>query len=159
MSDRDDPRVVLLWLLSARNRVLVAVALGAIAGMVVGLIWPWQAAVLVSWDVTAVITVLWIYLTVRRFTPEETQAFASREDDSRFSAQFLLLSASLASLLGVGSDLHKASNEDDTTKVLRSRSVLTAIASWCVVHTELLLPYADRVRRAGSAGRDDFRRA
>jgi uncharacterized membrane protein len=159
VSDRDAPRyVALLWLLSARTRVLVGVALGAIAGVVASLIWPWQAAILVSWDVTAVITVLWVFLTVRHFTPQETQAFASREDDSRLSAQFLLLSASLASLLGVGFDLHKASHEEDTTKVLLiAVGLLTVIASWCVVHTAFLLRYAHEYYAQDELGGIDFK--
>jgi uncharacterized membrane protein len=158
VSDGDAPRyVTLLWAMSARNRALVAIALGAVSGVVAGLTLPWQAAVLVSWDVTAVITVLWVYLTVRLFTPDETQQFASREDDSRLSAQFLLLSASLASLLGVGFDLHKASQEDDTTKVLLVLlGLLTVIASWCVVHTVFLLRYAHEYYAQDELGGIDF---
>jgi uncharacterized membrane protein len=157
--DGDAPRyVALLWLLSARNRVLAAIALGVIAGVLAGLLLPWQAAILVSWSVTAVASVVWVYATVRRFTPEETQEFASREDDSRLSGQFLLLSASLASLVGVGLDLHKASQEDDTTKVLLiALGLFTVVASWCVVHTVFLLRYAHEYYAQDELGGIDFK--
>jgi uncharacterized membrane protein len=149
--------VAMLWALSARNRALVAIALGAVSGVVAGLTLPWQAAILASWVVTAVITVLWVYLTARRFTPEETQRFASREDDSRLSAELLLLSASLASLVGVGFDLHKASQEDVTTKVLLVLlGLLTVVASWCVVHMVFLLRYAHEYYSQDEVGGIDF---
>lgn len=158
VSDGDAPGyVTLLWIVSARRRALVAIALGAIAGVVAGLTLPWQAAVLVGWDVTAVITVLWVFMTARRFTAAETERFASREDDSRLSAQFLLLSASLASLLGVGLELHKASQQDYTTKVLLVLlGLLTVVASWCVVHTVFMLRYAHEYYAQDELGGIDF---
>jgi uncharacterized membrane protein len=150
--------VELFWLLSARTRALVAVGLGAIAGAAAAWFLPWEATILVSWDVTALITVLWVYLTASRFDAAETRAFASREDDSRLSAQFLLLTASLASLAGVGLDLHKASHEDDTAKVLLiALGLLTVVASWCVVHTVFLLRYAHEYYAEDEVGGIDFK--
>jgi uncharacterized membrane protein len=155
----DRPRhVAFLWLMSARARVLCAIAAGVIAGVVAGFLLPWQAAILVSWDATAVITVLWVYLTASRFNADETQEYASREDDSRLSAQFLLLAASLASLIGVGLDLHKASHTDDTTKVLLTAlGLATVVASWFVLHTVFLLRYAHEYYAQDDMGGIDFK--
>ena len=150
--------VQLFWAMSARTRVLAAVVLGAIAGVVAGFLLPWQAAILIAWDVTAGVIVLWVYATTSRFSSEETRAYASREDDSRVSAQFLLLGASLASLVGVGFDLHRASNEEDTAKVLLvALGLTTVVASWFVVHTVYQLRYrtstTTRAKSAGSTSR------
>jgi uncharacterized membrane protein len=150
--------VALLWALSARTRVVVAIVVGAIAGGIAALLLPWQATFLVGWNVTAVVTVGWVYLTARRFTPAETREYASREDDSRLSAQFLLLAASLASLVGVAFDLHKASGEDDTVKVLLTGlGLLTVVASWLVVHTVFLLRYAHEYYAQDQVGGLDFK--
>jgi uncharacterized membrane protein len=138
--------------------VLSAVVLGTIAGVIAGFLLPWQATILLSWDVTAVVIILWVYVTTSRFSPAETREYASREDDSRVSAQFLLLGASLASLVGVGLDLHRASNEEETAKVLLvALGLATVVASWFVVHTTFLLQYAHQYYNEGEVGGINFK--
>ena len=159
MHPESRPRhVQLFWAMSARTRVLAALVLGTIAGVVAGLLLPWQAAILIAWDITAGVIVLWVYATASRFSAADTRAYAKREDDSRVSAQFLLLGASVASLVGVGFDLHRASNEEDTAKVLLvALGLATVLASWFVVHTVYLLRYAHQYYNEGKVGGIDFK--
>src|SRR5882762_5199721 len=83
---------------SARRRVLVAFMIGVVAGL--GASWwaPWQLTAMASWDAAAIAILLRVWLQVARFTPDETKRFATREDDSRASAELLLVGASVASL-------------------------------------------------------------
>jgi uncharacterized membrane protein len=128
---------------SSRVRLITVVVLGSLAGGLVAALGPWQLAVLAGWDVSAATFIMWVWLSVGRFTPAETGAFATREDDSRVATSILLLSASVASLVGVGLDLFKASNAHNSGRVtLTAIAVLTVALSWGVVHTVFALRYA-----------------
>jgi uncharacterized membrane protein len=135
--------VGLLWAVSARVRVLLAAGVGLVAGIVAAFFTPWQVSPLIGWDMAAVSNIAWVGLTAGRFTADETREFATREDDSRVSAQFLLLGACVASLLGVAFALLKASQEPGIAKgFLTGMAVFTVVASWAVVHTTFMLRYA-----------------
>lgn len=121
----------------------MAAGLGLAAGIVAAFFTPWQVSPLIGWDVAAVANVAWVGFTAGRFTADETREFATREDDSRFSAQFLLVGAGLASLLGVAFDLVKASQASGPSKgFFTGMAVFTVVASWAVVHTTYTLRYA-----------------
>lgn len=128
---------------SSRVRLLVVVAVGLVAGGVVAAWGAWQFSVLAGWDGVAASFLAWVWLSVAKFTPEETADFATREDDSRVATSILLLSASVVSLIGVGLDLFKASDAHDAGRVaLTMIAVLTVALSWAVVHTVFALRYA-----------------
>ena len=113
---RKPPHLRLFWQVTARRRVFMTAAVGVVAGVVAALFTPWQVSTLIGWDVAAVLNVSWVATTAGRFDANETRRFATREDDSRFSAQFLLLGAGVASLVGVGFDLVKASQTQGAGK-------------------------------------------
>jgi uncharacterized membrane protein len=99
---------------------------------------------LIGWDVAAALFVVWVWTSAGRFDPDETHRFATREDDSRVSAQLLVLSACVVSLAGVGFDLLKASESDTASGhvALVSAALLTVVLSWATVHTAFALRYA-----------------
>jgi uncharacterized membrane protein len=123
--------------------VLVGVAVGAVAGIAVSFVAPWQLSTLIGWDLAAASTVVFVAATAGRFDTAQTREFATREDDSRASAGFLLLGACLVSLLGVAFALVKASQSQSAQKgVLIGFAVFTVFASWAVVHIVFALRYA-----------------
>ena len=137
------PEIPTAWWISARQRTLAAAALGVLAALIAMWFAPWQLSTLVAWDVTALSLLLSVWLSVGRFDPEQTRAFATREDNSRVAMQLLLLVASVTSLIGVAFDLVKANQTDGTeTVVLTVIGVLTIVLSWAVVHTVFALRYA-----------------
>jgi uncharacterized membrane protein len=123
--------------------MFVAIA-GLAAGFVAAWFAPWQLSTLIGWDVAAALFVLWVWTSAGRFDTEETRRFATREDDSRVSAQLLVLSACVVSLVGVGFDLLKASESGSGSGhiVLVSAAVATVVLSWAAVHTVFALRYA-----------------
>jgi uncharacterized membrane protein len=130
--------------MTARRRALFVAIVGGVAGFVAAWFSPWQVSTLIGWNVAAALYVVWVWMSVGFFTPDETREFATREDDSRVSAQLLVLSACVVSLVGVGFDLLKAS-ETDTGRgdvLLISAAVLTVVLSWATVHTVFTLRYA-----------------
>src|ERR1700730_8855582 len=88
--------VALLWGMSAGARVLILAGIGGVAGFVAAWFAPWQLSTLAGWDGARSFFLCWLGTTAARFNAEETRAFATREDDSRVSAQLLLLGAGVA---------------------------------------------------------------
>jgi len=123
--------------------MIVALA-GGVAGIVAAFLAPWQLSTLIGWDVAAALFVAWVWTSAGRFDPDETHRFATREDDSRVSAQLLVLSACVVSLAGVGFDLLKASESGTASGhvALVSAALLTVVLSWATVHTAFALRYA-----------------
>jgi uncharacterized membrane protein len=128
---------------SALRRFSTVMVFGVIAALVAAEFAPWQFAVLVGWDATALTYDAWVWVSVSRFSPSETETLATREDTGRVSTSLLLLSASVASLVGVGFDLVKANQAHDGGRVaLTVIAVLTVAASWSLVQTVFALRYA-----------------
>ena len=128
---------------SARTRLLVVVVVAAFFASVTSFFTPWQFAALAGWNAAAATFVAWVWLVVRRFTPEETREFATREDTNRLSTSLLLLSAAVASLVGTAFDLVKATESHSAGRAaLTAIGVLTVALSWTLVHTVFALHYA-----------------
>jgi uncharacterized membrane protein len=129
--------------LNARNQVLMCTVPGAVALGIALVFVPWQAALIIGWDTTAL---AWMAWTVGRALPlnaPSTRRVAAMEDDSRAARDFMLLGASLASLIGVVLVLLKAANEKgDTRTILTALGAATVVASWATVHLLFTLRYA-----------------
>lgn len=128
---------------SALVRFVVIAVIGVAIGIALALVAPWQFAGLGGWDAAAALFVASVWLLVGRFTPEQTKTHATREDTSRVPTSLLLVSASVASLVGVGFDLIKADQAHSAGKAaLTIAAVLTVAVSWSLVHTVFALRYA-----------------
>ena len=128
---------------TAHQRVLVSATIGVLVGFSLAWFAPWQVAWLVGWDAAAAVMVdLGVGLRAR-LRRRGTRAWATREDNSRTSAQFILVTASVVSLVGVGLDLAEARRLDQPAHALATGVALAAVAlSWGVVHTVYALRYA-----------------
>jgi uncharacterized membrane protein len=128
---------------SALKRFSAVMASGAIVGAVTAFVAPWQLATLVGWDTAAIAYVASVWASISRFSPTETETLATREDTGRVPTSLLLLSASVASLVGVGFDLITANQAHDAGRVaLTIIAVLTVASSWALVQTVFALRYA-----------------
>ena len=84
-----------------------------------------------------------VWLAIYRMGPAETRAHATKEDDGRIATSVLLLSASVASLIGTGFDLLKAEQAAGPGRlVLTLGGIVTVALSWALVHTVFALRYA-----------------
>lgn len=128
---------------SNRVRVGTALACGVGGGLLsLSLRFPAMAP-LVGWDVSAAVYVLWVFCTVFRLRGETTASLALSEDPDRFSADVVILLASLASLAAVGLTLVDAGKAGGSEKtILIVTSVVSVVLSWLAVHTAYTLRYA-----------------
>ncbi len=142
---------------SGRIRVVIAAVIATVVAAVAAWFGPWQLTMLIWWDVVALVTLGSVWASVVRFSPQETAAFATQEDDTRAGTQFMLLGAAVVSLVGVVLAFLKA-NEGDRAlgAVLEGMGVFTIACSWALVHTVFALRYAHLYYtepRAGSTSR------
>jgi uncharacterized membrane protein len=127
----------------ARNRVLLAVLLWLLVFSLVVTEEPWQVALLSAWNVSALTLITWTLFVVWWKDGEETARVARRVDDSRATADLLLVSASVASLAGIAFGLVKASREGGPLAgTLTGFAVLSVVLSWLLVQVVYMLRYA-----------------
>jgi uncharacterized membrane protein len=127
----------------ARDRLVLSAACGLVASVVAGLLMPWQFAALVAWDVAASVMLGRILGAVLPLDGPATEKVAMSEDNSRFLADVLLVSASVASLVGVGLALLKVGSEKGASLAAGTALVVaTVILSWLTVHIVYMLRYA-----------------
>jgi uncharacterized membrane protein len=128
---------------TARTHVLVSVACGVVAGVPVALATAWALWPLVAWDVAAGVYVTWVWLSIRRLDAHETARHAAPEDPTRAAADFLILSAAVASLVAVGFVLGRAARSQGAEQTLLALlGVASVVLSWTVVHMVYTLRYA-----------------
>jgi uncharacterized membrane protein len=121
---------------------LTRLIVGALAGVLVGIVVGWTsavAAVLAGWATVAAVFVVWTWAAVAPMGPDDTASHATREEPTRFGAHALVLAAALVTLAGVVEVLlHK-----DIGQLLPTIAVLASVlASWAAIHTVFALRYA-----------------
>ena len=82
-------------------RILIAVVLGIAVAIAVGNTVGWRFAI-VGWIATAVLYVVWTRLLLGGMDADQTREYVTREDPTRWVADAVVVSASIASVAGVG---------------------------------------------------------
>jgi uncharacterized membrane protein len=139
---------------SASRRLLTSVVVGAVAGGVAGFLAAWQVSVLVAWCGIAATFVGVAWAAMLKADADRTRAIATREDESRVTADLVVLAASIASLVGVAFILVKASNAGGAAVAgLTGLGVISVVLAWVMVHTVFTLRYA-HLYYSGNGGID-----
>jgi len=123
-------------------RILVSVVLGVVIAVGVGNTAGWRFA-LAGWVAAAALYVLWTQRILIGMDAEQTCRWVTREDPTRWVADVVILSASMASLLGVGYVVAAGSKLSGSgTLEAALVGILTVGASWFAVHTLFTVHYA-----------------
>jgi uncharacterized membrane protein len=123
-------------------RILGSVVLGIVVALVVGNTAGWRFA-LAGWVAAAALYVIWTRCILSGMDAEQTRRWVTREDPTRSVADVVILTASLASLLGVGYVVAAGSKLSGTGALEAALlGILTVGASWFAVHTLYTVHYA-----------------
>jgi len=122
-------------------RIFLAVLLGVAVALAVGNTVGWRFA-LVGWVVTAGVYVGWTGLLLGGMDAEQTRAYVTREDPTRWVADAVIVSASVASLAGVGYVVAAGSHSGAKAVVAALLGIAAVAASWFSVHTLFTVHYA-----------------
>jgi uncharacterized membrane protein len=122
-------------------RILIATVIGISVGLTVGNTVGWRFAV-AGWVVGAAVYVGWTRLLLGGMNADETRRYVTREDPTRWVADVVILSASIASLGGVGYVVAAGSRSGAEALDAAIVGILTVAASWFAVHTLFTVHYA-----------------
>ncbi len=122
-------------------RILLAVVLGAAVAVAIGNTVGWRFA-LIGWVVTAGVYVVWTRLLLGGMDADQTRAYVTREDPTRWVADTVVVSASLASLAGVGYVVAAGSHSGARAVAAALLGIMAVAASWLAVHTLFTVHYA-----------------
>lgn len=146
----------------SRPRVSAGVQLGVslVSGIAVavslGSFTAWGLVPVFAWDLSCLVYLTWVWLSVWRLDAEGTARLAVPVDPTRAVADALIVLAAVASLVAVGFVLGRAATSSGMTQVaLAGLGVASVALSWGVVHTVYTLRYA-RLYYTGPDGGVDF---
>lgn len=122
-------------------RIAIAVVLGIAVAVAVGDTAGWRFAI-VGWIATAGLYVVWTLLLIGGMDADRTREYVTREDPTRWVADAVIVSASIASLVGVGYVVAAGSRSGALALVAALVGILTVAASWFAVHTLFTVHYA-----------------
>ncbi len=121
----------------------MALLVGLVGGAATAALGSVRSAPLVAWDLLALVFCTWVWATIWPSDPAQTAAHARRENPGRESADLVLVTAAVASLIAVGVVLFGASSAHGNDKYVRAGfAVVSVIVSWVLVHTIFTLKYA-----------------
>lgn len=122
-------------------RIVIAAVLGVAVALAVGNTVGWRFAI-TGWVVSAGVYVVWTRLILAGMDADQTCEYATREDPTRWAADAVIVSASVASLGGVAYVVAAASRSGPGAIEAAVVGVLTVAASWFAVHTLFTVHYA-----------------
>lgn len=123
--------------------VAISVVFGVAAAVPVIVVGSVPLGLLVGWDVTALIYIIWLGTKIRRCDAHDTAQRATTIDPDRALTDLLLLTAAVASLVAVGFVLVRAAQTHGTEELLRvGLGLASVVISWTLVHTVFTLRYA-----------------
>jgi uncharacterized membrane protein len=122
-------------------RLLIATVLGVGVALAVGNTVGWRFAV-VGWVVTAGVYVVWTRLILGGMDADQTCRYVTKEDPTRWATDAVIVTASVASLGGVGYVVAAASRSGPGAIEAAAVGILTVAASWFAVHTLFTVHYA-----------------
>jgi uncharacterized membrane protein len=129
----------------AGRRLLVSLAVGvavAVVALVAGA--GWAVAPTAGWGAAAFVTAAGIWWRIRAMDGNATAAHAQAEDYSTRISDAVVLGASVASLVAVGSALIEARHQSGTDKgLLILLAVFVVATSWAAVHLVFTVRYGD----------------
>ncbi len=135
-------------------RILVVTVLGIAVAVVMGNTVGWRYA-LAGWVVGAGAYVVWTRIILGGMDAEQTCRYATREDPTRWFADVVIVSASIASLGGVAYVVIAGSGSGPESLRSAILGILTVGASWFSVHTLYTVHYA-RLYYSGQPGGINF---
>jgi len=122
-----------------RIRVLVALAIGIVVGVVTGL-HSIAAGVLGGWAAAGAVFVVWTWTVIVPMDAEATRAHATREQPARVLTHWIIVFAAVASLGAVVVVLLGGAGRADPLTM--AAVLVSVLVSWAVVHTLYALMYA-----------------
>lgn len=144
------------WRMHVVIRLMMAALLGISTAVAVGSAAGFRYAPAAGWIAAAFVYLAWTWSVVLPMDADQTREHVRPEDPPRgWVTDVVILTASVASLGGVGHLLAAGSKAGIEKDVAAALGVVSIVAAWCVVHTVFSVRYAD-IYYSESAGGINF---
>lgn len=131
-----------------RARLLVSVAAGLLALLLLPQQMRWSTRTLIAWDVTAALYLVTAFAVMWQASISHIRNRAVVADDGRFAILILTAAAALASLVAIIAEIGESSRGAPQITL----AIVTITLSWAMVHTSFALHYAHDYYRPKQAG-------
>lgn len=136
-------------------RLLTAAVLFVVVTTATGVWGSWTYGPVAGWLTGATVFLTWTWRVIGPMSPTATAGHATREDPTRSAAHAVLVTASIASLAGVGYLLTlRVVDRHSTTAIAAGLSLASVLLSWCTINTLFTLRYAAQYYRKAAADID-----
>ena len=143
----------------------MSATLGVVGAVATGVLGEWIYAPSIGWDIAAAVFLGWTWSAIAGMDAAATEEHATVEDPTSRATQAIIVTASLASIVGVGLLIARAGDlEGNDRVVVASLAVASGAFAWSVVHTLFTLRYAliyydpEQGGTSGEVGGIDFSR-
>lgn len=141
----------------SRLRLVVSLAVGALAGSAVGIATSWGYGAISGWAMACVVYNTWVWIRIWGLDASQTRLHALREDPGRRTVDIVLLLAALAAVVVVVYLLISAHQLRGAASVSVALLAIVSIAlTWFLVHTLYTLRYARLYYGVGEGTGIDF---
>jgi uncharacterized membrane protein len=123
-------------------RIGVALPLGILGAVVVGIAAGWQYAPAAGWITAATIYLAWTWASVSPMNAEDIEHLVQQQGSTRAPSETFVVIASVASLVGVAYLLMAPNVQGPDSTIAAAVGFLSVIASWLMVNTIYALRYA-----------------
>jgi len=123
-------------------RIGVALPLGTLGAVVVGIAAGWQYAPAAGWIAAATIYLAWTWASVSPMNADEIEYLVQQQGSTRGPSETFVVIASVASLVGVAYLLMAPNVQGPDSTIAAAVGFLSVIASWLMVNTIYALRYA-----------------
>ena len=130
------------WHAPQLRRAVIVLAIGVVIAVGLLAFVEWELAVLVGWDAATLLFLSSVGPIILKADGAKTKRLATREDETKGTAAFILVGTCAASLLGVGFVLGLAGREHGGRQIaLIAVAVATVTLSWITMNTVYTLRY------------------
>lgn len=127
----------------SNRRLIVSAVVAAVIAAVVSVWAPWQVVVLSGWCFGAMTFLFQVWRGVHGLDASQTKNLATTEDPGRLVSDAVVTLGAIASLIGVGFVLLKASESSELSRVSTAGlGALSVALAWTTLQTTFMLRYA-----------------
>ena len=131
-----------LHALSVRPRLLAAIALGIVVGLLLPTSFSGQGRLLIGWDAGVALYLASTWTMMIRSDVHDLRRRAALQDEGEWTIILLAMAATLSSLAAIGAELLQAGPGDPFRLWRAGIAAVTILMSWLFVHTIMAQHYA-----------------
>lgn len=134
------------------THIALLVSVGILLGYGAGILTGWLYGLVIGWGAVCILYLVNVWRVIWPMDGQATRDHANVEDPARPITELLILSASAASLIAVGTLILNQRLPGHSTILTAVLPILSVLLSWALIHTVYTLRYAREYYRDSPRG-------